>query len=63
LPWARINSSLPIKLQHERPIVCGTTNYNVPAQFNPDWVDLSGAIHAAANSVMIGSNPILLDGQ
>ena len=45
------------------PIICGTTNYTVPAQFNKDWVDLSAGIHAAAGTVMIGSNPILLEGQ
>jgi len=45
------------------PIVCGTTAYAVPAQFNKDWVDLTGATHSAATSVTIGANPILLEGQ
>ena len=45
------------------PIVCGATNYSVPAQFNKDWVDLSAVTHTAAGTVMIGSNPILLEGQ
>jgi len=45
------------------PIVCGATNYNVPAQFNQDWIDLSGASHSAVSTVMIGANPILLEGQ
>jgi hypothetical protein len=45
------------------PILCGNTNYSVPSQFNADWVDLSGAVHAAAANVMIGANPILLEGQ
>jgi len=45
------------------PVVCGTTNYTVPSQFNKDWVDLGASIHSATSSVMIGSNPILLEGQ
>jgi hypothetical protein len=45
------------------PIICGDTAYTVPAQFNKDWIDLSGTVHGAASSVTIGSNPILLEGQ
>jgi hypothetical protein len=45
------------------PIVCGNTNYNVPSQFNKDWIDLAGTVHPPASSVDIGANPILLEGQ
>lgn len=45
------------------PIICGSTNYSVPPKFNADWVDLSGMTHAAAGSVTIGANPILLEAQ
>jgi len=48
------------------PIICGDTPYVVPSQFNRDWIDLSGAVHYlpnATNTVTIGANPILLEGQ
>lgn len=45
------------------PIICGGTQYNVPAVFNKDWVDLTGAVHPASATVTIGANPILLEGQ
>ena len=45
------------------PIVCGNTNYNVPSQFDKDWIDLTGTVHQAASTVAIGANPILLEGQ
>jgi hypothetical protein len=49
------------------PIICGDTVYNVPAQFNEDWIDLRGTVHrfpiAGANRVTIGANPILLEGR
>jgi hypothetical protein len=45
------------------PILCGDTAYSVPNQFNKDWIDLTGAVHAAAGNVTIGQNPILLEGQ
>ena len=49
--------------QMDNPVVCGNTTYNVPPQFNTDWVDLLGAVHPASGTVMIGANPILLEGQ
>jgi hypothetical protein len=49
------------------PIICGDTRYNVPAQFDEDWLDLRGTMHGlaqgAANVVTIGANPILLEGR
>ena len=34
--------------QMDNPVVCGNTTYNVPSQFNTDWVDLLGAVHPAS---------------
>lgn len=45
------------------PIICGTTQYNVPTQFSKDWVDLSGTVHPPSTVVTIGANPIMLEGQ
>ena len=44
------------------PIICGDTSYNVPLQFSIDWIDLSGTAHPASSNVIIGANPILLEG-
>ena len=49
--------------QMANPIICGSTAYNVPSQFNKDWIDLQGDVHAASASVTIGADPILLEGQ
>ena len=49
--------------QLANPIICGATVYNVPTQFNKDWIDLRGDVHAASGSVTVGANPILLEGQ
>jgi hypothetical protein len=49
--------------QLANPIICGATVYNVPPQFNKDWIDLRGDVHAASGSITIGANPILLEGQ
>jgi len=44
------------------PTICGATNYNVPAQFNKDWIDVTGSVHSSSSTVTIGANPILLEG-
>lgn len=49
--------------QTTNPIICGSTNYSVPTQFNKDWVDMNGVVHSSAATVTIGANPILLEGQ
>jgi hypothetical protein len=49
--------------QMDNPVICGNTTYNVPSQFNRDWVDVLGAVHPQSGTVMIGANPILLEGQ
>ena len=49
--------------QMANPIICGSTAYDVPSQFNKDWVDLQGDVHAGSSKVTIGANPILLQGQ
>jgi hypothetical protein len=49
--------------QMNNPVVCGNTIYNVPSQFNTDWVDVVGTVHPVLSTVMIGANPILLEGQ
>jgi hypothetical protein len=49
--------------QMENPVICGNTTYNVPSQFNRDWVDVVGTVHPASGVVMVGANPILLEGQ
>ncbi len=49
--------------QMSQPIICGATNYSVPAQFNKDWIDLSGTTHQISSTVTIGANPILLEAQ
>jgi hypothetical protein len=49
--------------QMDTPLICGTTEYSVPAQFNKDWIDLMGTQHPSAGTVTIGANPILLEGQ
>jgi len=49
--------------QMSNSIICGNTTYNVPSQFNNDWVDVLGTVHPASGTVMIGANPILLEGQ
>ena len=48
--------------QMANPIICGSTNYSVPTQFNQDWVDVTGAVHDSVATVTIGANPILLEG-
>ena len=45
------------------PVICGNTTHNVRFQFNNDWVDVLGTVHPASGTVMIGANPILLEGQ
>ena len=45
------------------PIICGSTNYSVPTEFSKDWVDVASTVHPASSTVMIGANPILLEGQ
>ena len=49
--------------QMSNPIICGSTNYTVPAQFSKGWVDVASTAHPASGTVMIGANPILLEGQ
>ena len=49
--------------QMNNPIVCGNTTYTVPSQFNKDWIDLLGTVHPMSATVMIGANPVLLEGQ
>jgi hypothetical protein len=49
--------------QMASPIICGSTAYTVPSQFNKDWIDLKGDVHAASSIVTIGANPVLLEGQ
>jgi hypothetical protein len=49
--------------QMTNPVICGSTNYDVPSQFNKDWVDVTGIVHSSAASVTIGANPILLEAQ
>lgn len=49
--------------QMTNPVICGSTNYSVPNQFNKDWVDVTGTAHSRAATVTIGANPILLEGQ
>jgi hypothetical protein len=49
--------------QMTNPVICGSTNYSVPIQFNKDWVDVTGIVHSSAATVTIGANPILLEGQ
>jgi hypothetical protein len=46
-----------------QPIICGATQYQVPSQFNKDWIDLTGTTHPATVTVTIGANPILLESQ
>ena len=48
--------------QMANPVICGSTTYSVPTQFNKDWVDVAGTVHPAAGTVKIGANPILLEG-
>jgi hypothetical protein len=45
------------------PVICGSTTYSVPTQFNKDWTDVTDTVHPAAGTVKIGGNPILLEGQ
>jgi hypothetical protein len=46
------------------PIICGNTPYPVDTStFNKDWLDLAGGVHSVSSTVMIGANPILLEGQ
>jgi len=45
------------------PIVCGNTQYEVPASFSKGWIDLGGAAHPYSKTVKIGANPILLEQQ
>jgi hypothetical protein len=49
--------------QMANPTLCGSTQYTVPAQFNKDWLDITGAVHAATATVTIGANPIILEAQ
>lgn len=42
--------------QMANPIICGSTAHNVPSQFNKDWIDLQGGVHAASDSATIGAN-------
>jgi len=48
--------------QMSDPVICGSTTYDVPTQFNKDWVDVTGTVHSSSATVTIGANPILLEG-
>jgi len=44
------------------PLICGSTTVTVPSQYGKDWVDVGGNTHPFSSSVVIGANPILLEG-
>lgn len=43
-------------VQMDNPVICGNTTYNVPSQFNGAWVDVTGTVHSASGTVVIGAN-------
>jgi Putative Ig domain len=48
--------------QMSNPVICGDTTYSMPVQYNEDWVDVLGTVHPTSSTVVIGANPILLEG-
>src|SRR5437588_6607486 len=34
--------------QMANPVICGSTTYSVPTQFNKDWIDVTDTVHSSA---------------